>query len=157
MALTAEDFRQHYESLSDDALLEIHADELTAVAGECLAAEMERRGLLEAEPEPAADAAATEVDPDAAVEELTCVAEYDYPDEADLARGLLEAAEIPATVDHEPNNWKLMVPAEFANQALQMLVTPLTDEELAAQAEAAGWEDEPDEEDADEEAEEPAE
>ena len=38
-----------------------------------------------------------------------------------------------------------------------MLVTPLTDEELAAQAEAAGWEDEPDEEDADEEAEEPAE
>ena len=70
-------------------------------------------------------------------EELVCIAEYDYPDEADLARGLLEAAEISTQLESEPGIVKLFVPEKFAEQALQMLMTPLSDEDLEAQAEAA--------------------
>jgi 6-phosphogluconate dehydrogenase (decarboxylating) len=77
-----------------------------------------------------------------AEEELVCIVEYDYLDEADLARGLLEAAEINASLESEPGVVRLMVPAGFAEQALRMLAAPLSDEELAAQAEAAGFADE---------------
>jgi hypothetical protein len=138
--VTAEDFRRHYKNLSDEALLEIDPTELVEVARNCHAAEVERRGLdersevvAEASPLPAAEDAA---------EELVCIVEYDYTDEADLARGLLEAAEIPATIESKPGVARLMVPGGLAEQALAMLETPLSDEELAAQAEAAGYEDE---------------
>jgi hypothetical protein len=135
--VTAEDFTRHYESLSDEALLEIDPNELTAIARGCCADELARRGLDSGEgddrdaTEPAAATAAEEE------ETLVCIVEYDYPDEADLARGLLEAAEIPATIESEPGVVRLMVPEKFSKDALMMLVSPLSDEELAAQAEAA--------------------
>jgi hypothetical protein len=143
MDVTTEDFRRFYESLSNEALLEVDAGELVPVAKACLAEEVAKRGLHAGAGEAAEAVAATEAD--AAVEEpaeeLVSIAEYDYPDEADLAKGLLEGAGIPATVDHEPGIWKLMVPTGMSEQALQMLVSPMTDEELTAQAEAAGVED----------------
>ena len=139
MDVTAEDFRRHYESLSDEALLEIDTEELVELARTCHADEVTRRGLA---PEPADDEDLTEKDhSETPAEELVCIVEYDYPDEADLARGLLEAAEIPAALESEPGVVRLMVPAEFAEQALRMITTPLSDEELAAQAEAAGHPD----------------
>jgi hypothetical protein len=149
--VTPEDFRRHYESLSDEALLEIDPTELVDLARNCHAVEVARRGLAEdssgaADATPLPDSQAAEKEK----EELVCIVEYDTLDEADLARGLLEAAEIPATTESEPGVVRLMVPAALANQALGMLASPLSDEELAAQAEAAGYEDEePQEPDAD--------
>jgi hypothetical protein len=139
--VTAEDFTRHYESLSDEALLEIDTGELTELACRCHADELARRGLDSV----AVDEDVAEAAPgDAAEEEetLICIVEYDYPDEADLARGLLEAAEIPAKIESEPGVARLMVPERFSKEALMMLVAPLSDEELAAQAEAAGNPDE---------------
>ena len=140
MDISPEDFRRHYQSLSDEALLEIKPDELVAVARSCHEDEVSRRGLVEPPPEPVPAPEA----PDAHTpEERTCIVEYDNPEEADAARGLLESAEILASVEHEPGVSRLMVPADMANQALQLLIAPLSDEELAAQAEAAGeFEDE---------------
>jgi hypothetical protein len=146
--VTAEDFTRHYASLSDEALLEIDTDELTELACRCHADELARRGLDSG----VADedvAAAAPGEAAEAEEELVCIVEYDYPDEADLARGLLEAAEIPAKIESEPGVVRLMVPEKFSKEALMMLVSPLSDEELEAQAEAAAnpdFEDDPDEE-----------
>jgi hypothetical protein len=135
--VTAEDFRRHYESLSDEALLEIDTGELVDLARTCHADEVAKRGLDEDIPggESVTGAAVPEA---AAEEELVCIVEYDHLDEADLARGLLEAAEIPASLETEPTFVRLMVPASLAEPALRMLAAPLSDEELAAQAEAAG-------------------
>ena len=138
MDVTAEDFRRHYESLSDDALLEIDPDELVELARTCHADEMVRRGLSE-EPEAGQPSGGPEEPAAAAPEELVCIVEYDHMDEADLARGLLEAAEISASLETEPDVVRLMVPASLAEQAISMLAAPLSDEELAAQAEAAGY------------------
>jgi hypothetical protein len=140
--VTAEDFIRHYESLSDEALLEIDTGELTQLACRCHADEVARRGL---DSGAIGDEDMAEAAPDAAVEaeeELVCIVEYDYPDEADLARGLLEAADIPAKIESEPGVVRLMVPEKFSKEALMMLVTPLSDEELEAQAEAAANPDE---------------
>jgi hypothetical protein len=144
----AEEIRRHYESLSDEALLDIDPAELVAAARTCHADEMSRRGLISESSEgednsPAPDSAAA-----TATEELVCVVEYDYLDEADLARGLLEAAEIPASLESEPGVVRLMVPAGLAEQALSMLAAPLSDEELEAHAEAAGQHDQDPEGDA---------
>ncbi len=142
MDVTAEDFIRHYESLSDEALLEIDTDELTELACRCHADELAKRGL---DSVAADDEDVAEAGPGAAAEEeeeLVCIVEYDYPDEADLARGLLEASDIPAKIESEPGVVRLMVPERFSKEALTMLVTPLSDEELAAQAEAAANPDE---------------
>ena len=151
MNISPEEFRAHYESLSDGALLEVDAAELVPVAQKCLAAEIGRRGLRtdagvaeSAAGEPVEELVGTE-------EELVCVAEYDTSDEADLAIGLLKAAKIAASLEIEPTVVRLVVPASQAEAALQMLVTPLSDEELAAQAEAAGFEEELEEEEPGEE------
>ncbi len=45
MEVTQADFRQHYELLSDDALLEINAEDLVDVARQCLEEEIANRGL----------------------------------------------------------------------------------------------------------------
>ena len=144
MPISADELRCYYAGLSDAALLELNPDELTPVARACYDDEFSKRGLTdEAGDEESADAAGPLSD-DAphAEEEMVCVAEYDYVDEADLAKGMLEGAEIPAVIDRDANLVRLMVPPDLAEQALSLLTTPLSDEELAAQAEAAGGEEE---------------
>lgn len=136
MNVTPEEFQAHYESLADSALLEINPAELVSVARERLAAEITRRGLNTADPADEAEGAAPEATSHEA-EEFVCIAEYDHHEEADMARGLLEASEIPASIESEPGVVRLMVPASMADQALPLLVSPLTDEELEAQAAAA--------------------
>lgn len=141
MDVTAEDFRRHYELLSDEALLEVDPGELVQLARDCHAEEVARRGLTDApEVETTGDAAGQPEAAVAAEDELICIVEYDYMDEADLARGLLEASEITASLESEPGVVRLMVPPASAEQALRLLAAPLSDEELAAQAEAAGFE-----------------
>ena len=45
MDVTLDDFRKHFELLSDDALLETNRDELVEAAQQCYDAEIARRGL----------------------------------------------------------------------------------------------------------------
>ena len=145
MDVTAGDFRSHYESLSDQALLEIDTSELVELARNCHAEEVARRGLdVMAPDDEGSDADVSEASPEEAPpDELVCIVEYDYVDEAEIACGLLQAAEIPAALEREPGAERLMVPRALADEALRMLAeSSLSDEDLAAQAEAAGHPDE---------------
>ena len=146
MDITTEDFRRHFDLLSDEALLDTKREDLTAVAQQCLDEELAKRGLHAAgeevlkEAEPAAD----EPSPDQ--EELVVVATYDDTEEADGAKALLDEAKIPSRLvkdatDMEGTQLELLVPATALFKALDALGLHLSDEELAAQAEAAGMEE----------------
>jgi hypothetical protein len=142
--ISADELRRYYAGLSDAALLELNPDELTPVARACYDDEFSKRGLTAEsgdEESPETRAAAPDDRPHGE-DEMVCIVEYDYVDEADLAKGLLAGAEIPAVIDRDANLVRLMVPPDLAEQALALLTTPLSDEELAAQAEAAGGEEE---------------
>ncbi len=140
MNVTAEELRSHYATLPDGALLEIDASELVPTARECLADEIARRGLRTTEPESAA-ADVLPAEPDE-TDELVCVAEYDHHEEAEVARELLESEQIPASIENDAGAVRLMVPVSSAERAFPLLVAPLSDEELEAQAAAAGAEEE---------------
>lgn len=144
MAISADELRRYYASLSDEALLELNPGELTPVARACYDDEFSKRGLSAESGDEDSDAQSSSTGDDPHGEdEMVCVVEYDYVDEAELAKGLLEGAEIPAAIDRDASMVRLLVPPHLAEQALQMLTsTPLSDEELAAQAEAAGGEEE---------------
>jgi hypothetical protein len=144
--ITTEDFRRHFDLLSDEALLDTKRDDLTAVAQQCLDEELAKRGLQSAgeevpsEDEPAAD------EPSPEEEELVVVATYDDADEADGAKALLDEAKIPSRLvkdaaDMDGTQLELLVPAADLFKALDALGLHLSDEELAAQAEAAGMEE----------------
>lgn len=51
MQTSPQEFRRHYASLSDEALLDIDPAELTEVAQQCLETELAERGLLETDAE----------------------------------------------------------------------------------------------------------
>jgi hypothetical protein len=133
------DFRQHYELLSDEALLEINPEELVDVARQCLEEEIAQRGLSAAPPEEIAAEPVAEEDEPAEV----LIATYTSGDELNLARGLLQSAEIPSRVENPlavmgGMELRLIVPAAFEEHALEVLGAEISEEELAAQAEAAG-------------------
>lgn len=74
------------------------------------------------------------------------IATYVVGEEASLARGLLNSAGIPSTIATDyvamgPAEFQLLVPKEFEEQAIEVLEHEISDEELAAQAEAAEFED----------------
>jgi hypothetical protein len=153
MQVDPEEFRRRFEDLSDAALLEIDWDELVEVAQDLYRAELERRGLLEeteaAEPEPeAVDGKPAEGKPDDPRDELVLAAECGSSQELAFARSLLKSADIPTygqtdfsgVLAATEADTKLYVPASYLEQAQELLSTPLTDEELAEQAEAAGEE-----------------
>src|SRR5580658_1367188 len=50
MDVDADDFRQHYGALSDQALLRLNPDDLTDVARQCYQVELRHRGLKRAVP-----------------------------------------------------------------------------------------------------------
>jgi predicted component of type VI protein secretion system len=143
--ITTEDFRRHFDLLSDEALLDTKRDELTEVAQQCLDDELAKRGLhAAAEEVPEEDESAAN-EPSAEEEELAVVATYDDAEEADGAKALLDEAKIPSRLvkdaaDMEGTQMELLVPATDLFKALDTLGLHLSDEELAAQAEAAGME-----------------
>ncbi len=152
MDIDPREFARQYDQLSDEALLEIDRGDLTDIARSYYDAEVARRGLT---PDPAAQPA----DGAGEGEELVEVATYINFEEANLAKTLLRSADIPAFLDNEiSNTWtgagglRLMVPRSFAEQAEEVLnAAPISDEELAAQAEAAAaaeTDDPPEEDDA---------
>ena len=125
--------RQHFNDLSDEALLEIERADLTELAQQYYDAEMAARDLGD-EPPPE--------EPDEEREALVLLTTFISPTEADLATSLLRSAGIPANLESEYSiDWtgalRLMVPASMVEEAQEILESEITEEELAAQAEAA--------------------
>ena len=144
MKVDADDFRRVYESLNDEALLAVNRDELVEVAQQCYDVEVAKRGLT-ASPDAAAGPALASAE--AASEELVEVATFTDADDARLARDLLASAEIPSYLATDaklpgnmsvPGGFRLSVSPSLLEQAREILDSRISDEELAAQAEAAG-------------------
>jgi hypothetical protein len=146
MQVDPEEFRRRFEDLSDEALLEVNRDELVEAAQDLYDAELERRGLIEEsgeeEPEPAEGA------PEDPKDDLVFAAEFGSAQELAFGRSLLKSSGIPTYGQSDFSgilaateaDTKLYVPSSYLEQAQELLATPLTDEELAEQAEAAGEE-----------------
>jgi hypothetical protein len=159
MEISLDDFRRHFELLSDEALLATNREDLVEKARACYDEEVQRRGLNHSPESDLVAAGGNEEetaaeDPEEA-EELVLIAAYNIPDEANLARGLLQIAGIPTQMRNALAavggiDLKLFVPASFEEHALEILATEISDEELAAQAEAAGMTDEREEVDPEE-------
>jgi hypothetical protein len=136
-----EDFKRHYAMLADAALLEIDRDQLVDVARACYDAELVERNLAPEEPQPDAPAlpnAAPQADDD-----LQLVGTFLSMEEANFARGLLQSAEIPCSLENEfsagysgPGALRLLVPASAYDQACEILEMEISEEDLIAQAEA---------------------
>jgi hypothetical protein len=89
------------------------------------------------------------MDASSVTDELIQVAAFLQPHEAKLARAELEAENIPCFLNNERTldidwflasmmgGYRLLVPSRFAEQAREILGSRISDEELAAQAEAA--------------------
>jgi hypothetical protein len=151
MKADLEDFRRLYSSLNDEALLAIDRDELVPTAQQVYDAELSTRGLdapvEEEEPAPAQNGFG---------ENLVEIAAFDDPSEASVARSLLRIAEIPCILSTDlpltssilnvATDIRLYVPAEFADQANEVLDHQISEEDLAAQAEAAALLEEEEEE-----------
>lgn len=143
MNVTAEDFRQRFELLSDEALLDTNKDELIEIARQCLDEEIARRGLNPAEP--ATGVPFEEASHEANISaNLVLVATFLSGEELNMARGLLDEASIPYHVVNPLAalggiELRLMVPAELEQDAIEILSAEISEEELAAQAEAAGF------------------
>jgi len=146
MKATADDFHRAYSQLSDEALQALNREELTDDAREVYDEELASRGLASGEPEAEAAAAPGEAD-------LVEIARFDNTDELELARSLLKSADIPSFLSSDPAvpgifratraAWhELYVRPEDADEALAVLESEISEDELAEQAEAAGIEDE---------------
>ena len=149
MDITAEDFRRHFDLLSDETLLATNRDELIEIAQLCYDEEVAKRGLdlqsPDSEPEVhPAETLSPEPDPDQ--EDMVVLGTYDNPEEAELAKAALDEARIPASLVSNPDDMEglqmeLLVPTTALLKALDVLGMHISDEELAAQAEAAGLQD----------------
>lgn len=146
MDISADDFRRHFELLSDAALLATSRDDLVDAARDCYDAEVSRRGLHVAQPAVEEQSQQQAASP----EGFVLIATYLVAEEASLARGLLEDAEIPSKIDVNytlgPAELRLLVPEDLVEEALEILESEISEEELAAQAEAAGELEEAEEE-----------
>lgn len=145
MKFDPSDLRAQYSLLSDEALMGINRDELVESAQQILDEEIQNRGLKN---KPEAKSSSSESEPlPTPDEEMIEVARYGSHSEAGLARSLLLSADIPCAIEGESElqeaDLRLLVPASLEGQALEVLHTQISDEELAAQAEAAGEAEEP--------------
>jgi hypothetical protein len=139
MKLDPAELRKQYASLSDDALLAMHRQDLVELAQQIYDEEIASRGLgspAAAEPE---EGSSPEREPG---EEMVEVSTYTSRNEARLAKSFLVSADIPCELENEfalqETELRLLVPASLLDQALEVLGAQISDEELAAQAEAAG-------------------
>jgi hypothetical protein len=162
LQIDLDDLRRHYESLTDDELLEIEPSELTEQARGCFEGEVRRRGLSE-QPSPEnsgadggegfpAEPHETEDDPNW-LDTAACACSYfshaggTAAEDADTARATLLDAGIPcevtvADVEREPPDanppkqfeYRVMVPG-----ALNLQATSVLDRDLFNAALAADW------------------
>lgn len=156
MQIDPEEFRRRFDDLSDDALLEVDRDQLVDAAQEIYDAELERRGLLEDTEESEGseeETAPEDGSPNSPQDEMVLAAECGSMQEVQFARSLLRSAGIPTYVQTDfsgvlaatVEDTRVYVPASYLEQAQEILATPLSDEELEAQAEAAGSDEEQEE------------
>lgn len=148
MQVNPEEFRRRFADLSDDALLEVERDDLTDVARDLYDAELSRRGLTPEVEAGASDPVRGQPGPEG---DLVLAAELGSLQELAFARALLKSSDIPSYITPDFSgilapteaDAKLYVPSSYLEQAQELLAAPLTDEELAAQAEAAAeeWEE----------------
>jgi len=155
MEVSLDDFRRHFELLSNESLLSTNREELVEGGRQCYDEELARRGLNSPPAEEVVEDAAAATHEALPGEELVLIATYIIPDEANLARGLLESAEIPFRLENELAplggfQLRLLVPKAFEKEALEVLEWEISEEELAAQAEAAAVHIEDSEEESDE-------
>jgi hypothetical protein len=143
-----EDFKRHYAMLSDAALLEIDRDELVDVACACYDAELAERNLTTEEPKP--NAAEMEPAASPADGELQLVGTFLSMEEANFARGLLQSADVPCSLENEfsaaysgAGALRLLVPAAAYDRACEILEAEISEEDLIAQAEAEADGDSP--------------
>jgi hypothetical protein len=142
-----EDFKRHYAMLSDAALLEIDRDELVDVARACYDAELAERNLAVEEARSSAPAVETAGQADG---DLQLVGTFLSIEEANFARGLLQSADVPCSLENEfsaaysgAGALRLLVPASVYDRACEILETQISEEDLIAQAEAEATEDSP--------------
>jgi hypothetical protein len=140
-------FLSYYADLSDEALQSIKREDLVEAARECLDQELASRNLPSSlDPERAQSASLDDAAPEV---DLVPLDTYEIPEEAKLARALLESADIPCYLTYArtlgtTSLWTnapgltLMVPAALLDEAREILSTQISDDELSAQAEAAG-------------------
>ena len=134
MEVTPEDFRRHFELLSDAALLETRREDLVDVAKQCLDDELARRGLDPSKP--------TNWEQLSDRDGLVQIAKFHFRSDFELAKALLLSESIPASQGNRIGRRvelqiPLMVPAAFAQEALELLQSRVSDEELGALAEQA--------------------
>jgi hypothetical protein len=146
--VTADDFRRHYAQLSDAALLSVNLEQLSDTARQVYDREVASRGLgIPVQPESQPAMPDHQKRPE---DDLVQIATFVYPNDAKFARAELEAEEIPCFVGNERTldvdwfltnvlgGYKLMVPAAHAERARAILDSRVSDDELEAQAAAAG-------------------
>jgi hypothetical protein len=124
MGASQSDLQEHFSSLSDKALMEIHRDDLVEAAKAVYDQEMTQRGLV---PEDAGDPQTPEL---SSGEKLVTVVEFESAEDAANAQAHLKKNGIPAYI-------AVAVPAAFSQQAVSLLDPGVSDEELATLAESA--------------------
>ncbi len=139
------DLRRHYASLSDEALLDINREDLTAVAQRCYDEEVASRQIAPpGDQATALDDAGTEVEADW-LESAACACSFGPQDTSDLGQacGILETADVPYQVnprDQEDSQGQryqiqdVMVPAPWLLLALSVL-----DKEMFNERQEADW------------------
>jgi len=147
--IDSEDFKRHYALLSDDALLEIDRDELVDAARPYYDAELAERKLALPDTEeiaPIPDRGDDTLDQTKDAPQL--VGTFLSLEDANLARGLLQSADIPCSLENEymarrsgNGALRLMVPASVYERACEILESEISEEDLIAQAEAEASED----------------
>jgi hypothetical protein len=155
VTIDTDEIRRHYELLTDQALLATNRDDLVPAAQAIYDEEVDKRGLNKpAEPAPEGAPEPEAGEPQEVAEGLVSVGSFTVVDEARFARGLLQGGQIPCGLVNDkadPMVLLLMVPESHVDAALEILAGEISDEELAAQAEAAGFEEEAFKEEAEEE------
>jgi hypothetical protein len=142
-----EEFRRHYASLSDEALLDVDPGDLTEVALKCYDEELAARGLnapeeLEGYDEPG-DAESEEIEEDW-LAEATCACSFaSHPSspaagDAGRAREILEANGVPSHVHFEQidsanQQYQVMVPAGLNLKAVSVLDREIFNPEAEAE------------------------
>jgi hypothetical protein len=133
MDVDADDFRQHYGALSDQALLRLNPDDLTDVARQCYQVELFHRGLKRAvppklvEPEPD-EPQLVSLGPRYSAENLpwesaaVSAAEYEYAADAERARDVLERAGIPCALVGKKEDASLGYKRRYRGKWIALLV-----------------------------------
>jgi hypothetical protein len=129
-----EDFRQHYASLSDEALLAVERAELTETAQRCYDAELSTRGIVSQLVAQDSSDVGLGVQPEW-LKDAACACSFEAvpgnnpAPELDDARNILESAGVPCsavTREVAPSAvtqrfWELMVPGALILQATSIL------------------------------------